>query len=92
MYLYLPTYLDMKDCLDTTGISDERDLERFTHLPGGRKLTETAQKKAIFTVQSCVFFPLRCCFSSEIFVQWVKRLVLLAFHGLFFGGLGPVMV
>ena len=52
MYLYLSTYLYMKDCLDTTGISDERDPERFTHLPGGRKLTETAQKKAVVTVQS----------------------------------------
>lgn len=60
MYLYLSTYLYMKDCLDTTGISDERDPERFTHLPGGRKLTETAQKKAVITVPSCVFF--RCVF------------------------------
>ena len=86
MYLYLSTYLYMKDCLDTTGISDERDPERFTHLPGGRKLTETAQKKAVVTVQSWVFFPLRCClfFFGDVF-QWVKRLVLLAFHGLFLG-------
>ena len=87
---YISTYLYMKDCLDTTGISGERDLERFTHLPGGRKLKENSSEEGHFHRAVVRFFSAAFLFffSSEIFVQWVKRLVLLALHGLFLG-VGP---
>ena len=89
---YISTYLYMKDCLDTTGISGERDLERFTHLPGGRKLKETAQKKAIFTVQSCVFSPLRFCFFFfGDFCSMGETLSSVGFAWPFFGGWAQIL-
>lgn len=93
MYLNLSTYLYMKDCLDTTGISDERDPERFTHLPGGRKLTETAQKKAVFHRASReFFFPLRCClFFFGDFCSVGETLSSVGFAWPFLGGWAQIL-